>query len=153
MTDIADQEHLPSEDTTPEEQHDPHQSDDVHDSETDPILDYMNSQHHQEEDMHNALQAYTVMTSLTPDPTPQRSINSAHIHLFYLVAQAKQAQHGSLVDRGANGSLAGSGVRVLSTSSRKCTVTGIDQHQIKMVWTLCNVLHWSKPTMGMSTSS
>ena len=22
-----------------------------------------------------------------------------------------------------------------------------------MVWTLCNVLHWSKPTMGMSTSS
>ena len=45
--------------------------------------------------MHYALQAYTVMTSPTPDTTPQRSINSAHIHLFYHVAQAKQAQHGS----------------------------------------------------------
>ena len=95
MTDIAYQEPLPSEDTTPVEQHDPHQSDDVHDSETDPILDYINSQHHQEEGMHNALQAYTVMTSPTLDITPQRSINSAHIHLFYHVAQEKQAQHGS----------------------------------------------------------
>ena len=54
----------------------------------------------------------------------------AHIHLFYHVAQAKQTQHGSLVDRGANGGLAGSDVRVLSKSPRKCTVTGIDQHQI-----------------------
>ena len=35
-----------------------------------------------------------------------------------------------LVDRGANGGLAGSDVRVLSTSSRKCTVTGIDNHEI-----------------------
>ena len=58
--------------------------------------------------MHNALQAYTVMTSPIPDTTPQRSINSAHIHLFYHVAQAKQAQHGSLVDRGGNGGLTGS---------------------------------------------
>ena len=33
-------------------------------------------------------------------------------------------------DRGANGGLAGSDVRNLSKSSRKCTVTGIDQHQI-----------------------
>ena len=84
----------------------------------------------QEEDMNNALQAYNVMTSPTSDATPQRSINSVHIHLFYHVAQAKEAQHGSLVDRGANGGLAGSDVRVLSKSSRKCTVIGIDQHQI-----------------------
>ena len=34
------------------------------------------------------------------------------------------------MDRGTNGRLAGSDVRVLSKSSRKCTVTGIDQHQI-----------------------
>ena len=51
-------------------------------------------------------------------------------HITYHVAQAKQAKHGSLVDRGANGGLAGSDVRVLSTSSRKCTVTGIDNHEI-----------------------
>ena len=78
----------------------------------------------------NALQAYTVMTSPTPNNTPQRSINWAHIHLFYHRAQAKQAQHGSLVDRGSNGGLAGSDVRVLSKSSTKCTVTGIGQHLI-----------------------
>ena len=69
--------------------------------------------------MNNALQAYNVMKSPTTDATPQRSINSVHIHLFYHVAQAKQAQHGSLVDRGANGGLAGLDVRVLSQSSRK----------------------------------
>ena len=131
VTDIADHELHPTEDTTPEEQHDPHKFDDTPDSESDPILDYINSQHHQEEDMNNALQAYNVMTSPSSDVTPQWSINSAHIDLFYHVAQAKQAQHGSLVDRGANGGLPDSDVRVLSTSSRKCTVTGIDQHQIK----------------------
>ena len=55
VTDIADQEPPPSEDTNPEEQHDPHQFDDAPDNESDPILDYINSQHHQEEDMNNAL--------------------------------------------------------------------------------------------------
>ena len=130
VTDIADHGLHPSEDTTPEEQDDPHQFDDAPDSESDPILDYINSQHHQEEDMNNALQAYNVMTSPTSDDTLQQSINLVHNHLFYHVSQAKQAQHGSLVDRGANGGLAGSDARVLSKSSRKCTVTGIDQHQI-----------------------
>ena len=56
--------------------------------------------------------------------------SSVHTHLFCHVAQAKQAHHGSLVDRSANGGLAGCDVRILSKSSRKCTVTGIDQHQI-----------------------
>ena len=70
------------------------------------------------------------MASPTPDDTSQQSINSVHTHLFYHAAQAKQAQHGSLMDRGANGGLAGSDVRIISKSSRKCTVTGIDEHQI-----------------------
>ena len=51
-------------------------------------------------------------------------------HFTYHVAQASQAKHGSLVDRGANGGLAGSDVRILSRSSRKCTVTGIDSHEL-----------------------
>ena len=55
---------------------------------------------------------------------------SVHYHLFYHIAQVKQAQHSSLVDRGANGGFAGADVRILSKSSRKCTVSGIDQHQI-----------------------
>ena len=60
--------------------------------------------------------------------TPERSINH---HFTYHIAQASQAQHGSLVDRGANGGLAGSDVRILSRSSRKCTVTGIDSHELQ----------------------
>ena len=47
--------------------------------------------------------------------TPERSINH---HFTYHIAQASQAKHGSLVDRGANGGLAGSDVRILSRSSR-----------------------------------
>ena len=46
-----------------------------------------------------------------------------------LLKQTEQ-KHGSLVDRGANGGPAGSDVRVLSTSPRKCTITGIDDHEI-----------------------
>ena len=51
-------------------------------------------------------------------------------HITYHVAQAKQAKHGSLVDRGANGGLAGSDVRLLRTSFKKCTVTGIGNNEI-----------------------
>ena len=126
VTDIADHESPPSEDTPHEEQPDHLQFENTPENEMDPILDYINSQHH----MNNALQAYNVMTSPTPDDTPQQSINSVHTHLIYHVAQAKQAQHTSLVDRGVNGGLAGSDVRILSKSSRKWTVTGIGQHQI-----------------------
>ena len=59
--------------------------------------------------------------------THERTINH---HFTYHVAQASQAKHGSLVDRGTNGGLAGSYVRILSRSSRKCTVTGIDSHEL-----------------------
>ena len=59
---------------------------------------------------------------------PERSINH---HFTYHIAQASQAKHGSVVDRGANGGLAGPDVRILSRSSRKCTVTGIDSHELQ----------------------
>ena len=57
-----------------------------------------------------------------------------------MLPQVNQGRHGSLVDRGANGGLAGSDVRVLSISSRKCTVSGIDNHE-NQDWTWYNVLH------------
>ena len=59
--------------------------------------------------------------------SPTRQLNAP---ITYHVAQVNQAKHGSLVDRGANGGLAGSNVRVLSTSPRKSTVTGIDNHEL-----------------------
>ena len=80
VTDIADHELHPSEDTNPEEQHDPHQFDDAPDNESNPILEYINSQHHQEEDMNNALQAYNVMTSPTSDATPLTPVHQLGSH-------------------------------------------------------------------------
>ena len=60
--------------------------------------------------------------------TPERSINH---HFTYHVAQPSQVKHGSLVNRGANGVLAGSDVRILSRSFGNCTVTGIDSHELQ----------------------
>ena len=90
----------------------------------------MSSQCHSSEDLDQALQAYQAYQVPCPKDstlTPERSINH---HFTYHIAQASQAKHGSLVDRGANGGLAGSDVRNLSRSSRKCTVTGIDSHEL-----------------------
>ena len=97
----------------------------------DPSLDFVNSQCHSSEDLDQALQAYQAYQIPCPQDssmTPERSINH---HFTYHVAQASQAKHGSLVDRGANGGLAGLDVRILSRSSRKCTVTGIDSHELQ----------------------
>ena len=97
----------------------------------DPILDFVNSQCHNSEDLDQALEAYQAYQVQSPQDstmTPERSINH---HFTYHIAQASQAQHGSLVDRGATGGLAGSDVRILSRSSRKCTVTGIDSHELQ----------------------
>ena len=97
----------------------------------DPNLDCMNSQCHSSEDLDQALQAYQAyQVSCPQDSTmiPEKSINH---HFTYHIAQASQAKHGSLADRGTNGGLAGSDVRILSRSSRKCTVTGIDSHELQ----------------------
>ena len=97
----------------------------------DPILDFVNRQCHSSEDLDQALQAFQAYQVPYPQDstmTPERTINH---HFTYHVAQASQAKHGSLVDRGANGGLAGSDVRILSRSSRKCTVTGIDSHELQ----------------------
>ena len=96
-----------------------------------PILDFVNSQCHTSEDLDQALQAYQAYQVPCPQDStmiPERTINH---HFIYHVAQASQAQHGSLVDWGANGALAGSDVRILSRSlsSRKFTVSGIDSHE------------------------
>ena len=95
------------------------------------LLDCITSQEHSDDQLDQVLQTYqSYHESQSETETPHRQMNA---HITYHVAQAeqaKQAKHGSLVDRGANGGLEGSDVRVLSTSSRKCTVTGIDNHEI-----------------------
>ena len=97
----------------------------------DPILDFVNSQCHSSEDLDQALQAYQAYQVPCPQDStmiPEKTINH---HFTYHIAHASQAKHGSLVDRGPNGCLAGSDVRILSRSSRKCTVIGIDSHELQ----------------------
>ena len=78
VTDVTDHELSIAETNISEEQTNPHQDDDAPEDEADPILDYINSQHHQEEDMNHALQAYNIMTSpfqvLHPSSPSTRSI-------------------------------------------------------------------------------
>ena len=90
----------------------------------DDLLDFINSQNHSDDQLDQVLQTYQTYTE---SQSPTRQVNA---HITYHVAQANQAMHQSLVDRGANGGLAGSDVRVLNTSPRQCTVIGINNHEI-----------------------
>ena len=90
----------------------------------DDLLDFINGQNHSDDQLDQVLQTYQTYTE---SESPTRQINA---HITYHVAQAYQAMHQSFVDRGANGGLAGSDVRVLNTSPRQCTVIGINNHEI-----------------------
>ena len=90
----------------------------------DDLLDFINSHHHSDDQLDQGLQTYQTYTE---SQSPTRQVNA---HITYHVAQANQLKHASFVDRGANGGLAGSDVRVVNTSSRQSTVTGIDNLEI-----------------------
>ena len=59
--------------------------------------------------------------------SPSYSINKAHI---YHVSKHSSSHYGYLIDRGANGGLAGSDVRILERTGRTVSVTGIDNHEL-----------------------
>ena len=87
----------------------------------DDLLDFIISQNHSVDQLDQVLQTYTESQS------PTRQVDA---HITYHIAQPNQAMHQFFVDRGANGGLADSDVRVLNTSSRQCTVIAIDNHEI-----------------------
>ena len=90
----------------------------------DDLLDFINTQHHSDDQLDQGLQTYQTYTE---SQSPTRQVNA---HITYHVAQGNQAMYASFVDMGANGGLAGSDVRVLNTSSKQCTVIGINNHAI-----------------------
>ena len=59
-----------------------------------------------------------------------RSMNMAHIVYTTSASRVSGAQNLSLVDRGANGGLAGDDVRVISKTNRRVDIRGIDNHQV-----------------------
>ena len=50
-------------------------------------------------------------------------------HQRYVFARVNQSNH-QLIDRGANGGLAGADMRVIHTTSRKINIVGIDDHKL-----------------------
>ena len=111
---------------------------------TDDLLDSITSQEHSEDELDHFLQTYQAYhESQSETETLYRQMNA---HITYHVAQAKQAKHGSLVDRGENGGLAGSDVRVLSTSSRNVQLLALIIMKYQD-WTLYNVLYCFKQIM------
>ena len=80
----------------------------------DELLEFINSQHHTDDQLDQVLQTYQAYSE-------NHLTIKINAHFTYHVAQADQAKHASLIDRGANGGLAGSDVRV---------VTGIDNYEL-----------------------
>ena len=57
---------------------------------------------------------------------PSYSVNKPHI---YHVSKHSSSHYGSLIDRGANGGLAGSDVRILERTGTTVSVAGISNHK------------------------
>ena len=76
-----------------------------------------------------AYQAYQVPCPQESSKIPERASPISH-HYTYHEGHASRAKHGSLVDIEAIGGLDGSDVRILSRSSRKCTITVIYSHEL-----------------------
>ena len=77
---------------------------------------------------------------------------SAKMASIYHIPKLSASSYGSLVDRGANGGLAGAGVHVQERTGRKVSVTGIDDHELPGL-EIVNLLHLSKATMAKLTCS
>ena len=59
--------------------------------------------------------------------SPFYSVNKTHI---YHVSKHSSSHYRSLIDRGANGGLAGSDMRILERTGRTVSVTGIGNHEL-----------------------
>jgi hypothetical protein len=59
----------------------------------------------------------------------KRSVNLAHIEYKVSYYEASSGQSLSLIDRGANGGVAGTDIRVIFKTGRTVDIRGIDNHQ------------------------
>ena len=55
------------------------------------------------------------------------SVNKTHIYHVY---KHSSSHYGSFIDRGANGGLAGSDLRILEKTGQTVSVTGIGNHEL-----------------------
>ena len=87
---------------------------------------------HPEPDLDNHLQedSYPMHDSDIEELLEHQSPYSVNMASTYHISKHSASSYGSLVDRRANGGLAGADVRVLERTGRKVSVTGIDDHEL-----------------------
>ena len=93
-----------------------------------------------ETDLDNHLpdDSYPMQDSDIEDLLETHGHYSAKMAATYHISNHSASSYGSLVDRGANSSLAGADVNVLERTGSKVSVTSIDDHELP-------VMHSSKP--------
>ena len=69
-------------------------------------------------------------TSSKHVPAKQTKDRQANAHVTYMVDKHHMDKPGSLIDRGANGGVAGANIRVFATTDRAVNVQGISEHQV-----------------------
>ena len=74
-----------------------------------------------------------VMSTASKRYQGNKSTLDVKMHATYVVSAHRSENQYSLVDRGSNGGVAGNDVRVVSKSSRKVDIRGIDNHQLNDV--------------------
>ena len=65
-----------------------------------------------------------------PSTTANREVHTHERATYNVSAHIHMSSRGALVDRGANGGLAGADVHVIARTDRKVNVSGIDNHQM-----------------------
>ena len=76
-------------------------------------------------DIHNVMSVSYAKRNIS-SPESSRQIQT---HQRYVFASVNQSNH-HLIDRGANGGLAGADMRVIHTTPRKINIVGIDDHEL-----------------------
>ena len=74
-----------------------------------------------------------IMSSTSKREPDSKSKLQVKMHMTYHVSAHRTSRTDSLVDRGANGGVAGEDVRVISTSHRSVDIEGIDNHQVNNI--------------------
>ena len=81
-------------------------------------------------DHYHAEDSYHMQNSDNEELIDSHGGYSAQLAFSYRISKHSTSSYGSLVDRGANGGLAGADVCILERTRRKVSVTGIDNHEL-----------------------
>ena len=68
--------------------------------------------------------------TLSKPSTPTKFKSNTHIQYFVSRHQHDTVMRGSLVEKGANGGMAGNDLKIIATSDRKVDISGIDNHEL-----------------------